>query len=92
MTQSALARAVGIERSTMVAVIDALESRGLVERRASPADRRSYALVPSSDGIALLRQLKPLVLEHENRVAADLSREERGLLMQLLSRLTQDDV
>ena len=92
MTQSALARAVGIERSTMVAVIDALESRGLVERRASPADRRSYALVPSSDGIALLRQIKPLVLEHENRVAADLSREERGLLMQLLSRLTQDDV
>lgn len=35
LTQSALARAVGIERSTMVAVIDALESRGLVERRKS---------------------------------------------------------
>ena len=92
MTQSALARAVGIERSTMVAVIDALESRGLVERRASPADRRSYALVPSSDGIALLERLKPMVLEHENRVAANLSFEERRQLVQLLSRLIQDGV
>jgi len=32
LTQSALARAVRIERSTMVAVIDALQGRGLVER------------------------------------------------------------
>ncbi|MBT4941193.1 MAG: MarR family transcriptional regulator, partial [Rhodospirillaceae bacterium] len=51
LTQSALARAVGIERSTMVAVIDALESRGLVERRPSPVDRRSYALVLSDQGV-----------------------------------------
>ena len=82
----------GIERSTMVTVMGALESRGLVERRASPSDRRSYALVPSSNGIELLELLKPLVLEHENRIAAGLSNKERELLVKLLSRLTQDVV
>ena len=48
LTQSALARAVGIKRSTMVVVIDALEGRRLVKRRPSVIDRRSYALVLSS--------------------------------------------
>jgi len=73
LTQSALARAVGIERSTMVAVIDALESRGLVERRPSPVDRRSYALVLSKQGEDLIDKLRPMVAGHEDRIAAKLS-------------------
>ena len=64
LTQSALARAVGIERSTMVAVIDVLESRSLVERRPSPVDGRSYALVLSTEGSNMFEQLKPMVMEH----------------------------
>jgi len=88
LSQSALARAVGIERSTMVAVIDALEERGFVERRPSPVDRRSYALMLNDDGEALLEVLKPLVADHEDRIAKDLSDEERGQLIQLLSKLS----
>ena len=87
LTQSALARAVGIERSTMVAVIDNLESRGLVERRPSPVDRRSYALVLSAKGRDHLARLKPLVREHEDRIAAGLTLDERRLLIDLLSRV-----
>jgi len=90
LTQSALARAVGIERSTMVAVIDALESRGLVERRPSPVDRRSYALVLSQQGEALIEKLKPMVMGHEDRIAANLSTEERGQLIALLSKIAND--
>lgn len=88
LTQSALARAIGIERSTMVAVIDTLEGRGLVERRPSPVDRRSYALVLSRDGKALLEQLRPLVRGHEDRIAGRLSGEERRLLIDLLRRVS----
>jgi DNA-binding MarR family transcriptional regulator len=87
LTQSALARAVGIERSTMVAVIDALETRKLVERRRAPTDRRSYALVLTTEGIALLDRLKPMVLDHEKRIAADLSARERDALISLLKRI-----
>ena len=90
LTQSALARAVGIERSSMVAVIDVLESRRLVERRPSPGDRRSYALVLSTEGSNMLEQLKPMVLEHEKRVTASLDSEERSQLLRILSKLTHE--
>lgn len=87
LTQSALARAVGIERSTMVAVIDALQGRGLVERRPSPVDRRSYALALSAEGEALLEKLKPMVRAHERKLARNLSADDRTKLIELLSRI-----
>lgn len=87
LSQSALARAVGIERSTMVAVIDALQGRDLVERRPSPVDRRSYALVLSAAGKALLAVLKPLVAEHEDRISDGLTNDEKQILLRLLKKL-----
>jgi DNA-binding MarR family transcriptional regulator len=87
LTQSALARAIGIERSTMVAVIDGLERRALLERRPSPIDKRSYALVLSRRGQALIDRLRPLVLKHDRRIAERLDREERETLIRLLKRL-----
>lgn len=87
LTQSALARAVGIERSTMVAVIDVLESRGLVERRPSPVDRRSYALVLSAQGGELVEKLRPMVEGHEDRIAANLTSDERAQLISLLAKI-----
>ena len=87
LTQSALARAVGIERSTMVAVVDALEDRGLVERRPSPNDRRSYALVLSEKGKELHRDLEPLIKEHEQRISGDLTDEEKDQLIGYLTRM-----
>lgn len=90
LTQSALARAVGIERSTMVAVIDTLESRGIVERRASPVDRRSYALVLTATGQDMLARLKPMVAAHEARIGGGLSDDERGQLIWLLRKLAND--
>ena len=43
LKQSDLARATHNDRSTVVSVIDNLERRSLVERRAAPNDRRSNA-------------------------------------------------
>jgi DNA-binding MarR family transcriptional regulator len=91
LSQSALARAIGIERSTMVAVIDRLQARGLVERRPSSADRRSYALVLSDAGQRLLAQLKPLVRDHDERIARNLDDDERAMLIRLLRRLHGGD-
>lgn len=90
LTQSALARAVGIERSTMVAVIDTLESRGIVDRRASPVDRRSYALVLTGTGQEMLARLKPMVADHEARIGGGLTDDERRQLIRLLQKLAND--
>ncbi|MDA0241700.1 MAG: MarR family transcriptional regulator [Proteobacteria bacterium] len=87
LSQSALARAVGIERSTMVAVIDALQGRDLLERRPSPVDRRSYALVLSAAGKELLAVLKPLVAQHEDRISDGLTDDEKQILLRLLKKL-----
>jgi len=87
MTQSLLAEATQLDRSTMVAVIDQLESRGLVERRASPTDRRSNALMLTAEGEKLLRQLKRRVKQHEARIAKTMTSAETASFIALLSRI-----
>lgn len=87
LSQSALARALGIERSTMVEVIDRLEGQSLVARTVSLADRRSYALHLTEAGHALLARLKPVIKRHERHMTADLSDEEVATLIDLLRRI-----
>jgi DNA-binding MarR family transcriptional regulator len=89
LSQSALARAVSVERSTMVAVIDGLEARRLIERQASPVDRRSYALVLTDKGRKLLRELEKVVMAHDRRATENLSESERATLIRLLARLNE---
>ena len=44
LSQMALARALGIDRSTLVPILDRLQARGLLVRRRSPTDGRTHAL------------------------------------------------
>jgi len=87
LNQSTLAKTLGIERSTMVGVIDGLENRGLVERRKSLTDKRAHALTLTDQGNKLLGSIKPKVKDHENRIAGDLNAEELETLMELLKRV-----
>lgn len=86
VTQGRLARAVSLERSTMVGLVDALESRGLVERRRGE-DRRTNGLWLTAAGRALVGRLKRRIHSHERRVAARLSARERAQLLRLLEKL-----
>lgn len=89
LTQSRLAAATQLDRSTMVAVIDQLEGRGLVERRASPTDRRSNALVLTAAGESLLKQLKRRIKSHEARIAAAMTPREAETFVELLTRVRE---
>ena len=89
LSQTQLGNALGIDRSTVVAVIDRLESRGLVARQAAPNDRRSHALHLTDDGKATLRRLTERVRAHEREIAKHLSAEEQARLVQLLSRVAR---
>ena len=86
VTQSRLALAVALDRSTMVGVIHALEARGLVERRRG-ADRRTNGLWLTRAGRSLAARLKRRIEAHEARVAARLTPSERAQLMALLEKL-----
>jgi DNA-binding MarR family transcriptional regulator len=87
VTQSGLARAVSLDRSTMVGVVDMLESRRLIERRRGE-DRRTNGLWLTKEGKALVARLKRRILKHERRVAARLSDLERAQLLALLEKLS----
>jgi len=90
LSQSALAKALGIERSTMVAVIDRLEAQGWVARVTSETDRRSYALALTSSGAKFLARVTPEVRAHERQIAARLSAQEKALLIEMLERIAGD--
>lgn len=86
LNQSALARALGIERSTMVGVIDTLEGR-LLLRREEAVDKRSHALRLSQEGETLLRAVEPKIRSHERRLLRNLDAQETRTLVSLLKRL-----
>jgi len=90
LSQSSLARALGIERSTMVGVIDTLEKRDLVKRLKSQTDKRAHALELTSKGLALLNTVKPKVTAHEKRMVSGLREGEIKTLLELLKRLRPD--
>jgi len=87
LSQTRLGQTLGIDRSTLVAVIDRLEARGLVERANAPNDRRSYALHASDAGKALLVELTRRVRAHEDYIAGDLGASERAALIASLRRI-----
>ncbi len=87
LNQTELGEAMGVDRSTVVAVIDRLQKRGLVERRAVPADRRSHALHLTAPGRQLLARMIPAVRAHEARFAGHLADAERRELTALLKKL-----
>lgn len=87
VTQSGLAQAVGLDRSTMVGLVDKLEERGLIERRRGE-DRRTNELWLTRAGHGLVGHLKRRIAMHERRVAAKLTAGERTELIALLEKLS----
>jgi DNA-binding MarR family transcriptional regulator len=91
LSQARLGSALGIDRSTVVAVIDRLEARGLVTRGPAPNDRRSHALRLSPSGTQLLRRLEEMVRSHERHIGRRLSPAEQRELIRLLARIATPD-
>lgn len=84
ITQSSLARALGIERSGLVAIVDELETRGYLQRMAVPGDRRVQALVPTAEGQRAYDETVATVRAHEDQLLSGLTTAERATLLRLL--------
>lgn len=87
LSQSRLAEAMEVDRSTIVTTIDQLEGRGFVIRGRSPTDRRSYCLELTGKGRAAIRRMEVSALRHEEDFAAHLTGREREELIRLLVKL-----
>jgi DNA-binding MarR family transcriptional regulator len=81
--------ALGIKRTNMVALIDALQKRDLVRRITVRADRRSYALHLTPKGKTFMAKLRARATQHEEEVGAALGVNGRVQLLSLLRGLLQ---
>lgn len=87
LKQIELGAALGVDRSTIVAAVDKLERRGLVERRPVANDRRAHALILTAEGQRVYRKALTLIERHEAKIAGELSPSERATLLDLLGRV-----
>ena len=84
--QQEIGSAMGIDPSTMVSLIDQLESAGLAQRRPHPKDRRAREVVITPKGRRVLKQARQLALQVEDDVLRGLDDAERRQLLTLLRR------
>ncbi len=85
-TQQALGSRLGIDRTVMTYLIDALEQAGLVERRLNPEDRRQRQVVATGRGREAVERVHDKVLEAECHVLGGLQPDEQQLFRGLLCK------
>jgi DNA-binding MarR family transcriptional regulator len=81
-----LAASLRCDASNITGIVDRLEARGLVERRAAPGDRRVKALVVTAKGATIRAKLAERLYQVPPAIA-DLSAAEQRTLLELLQRL-----
>ena len=89
VTQKDLAQRVGLDGSSLVRLLDILESRGWVERRTSDTDRRSKRIFLTEAGHATVQQLRKTMLAVEYQLIQDLSDTEVSALLGSVAKIDQ---
>jgi DNA-binding MarR family transcriptional regulator len=87
MSQKVLGERLGIDRSTMVALIDDLEQKGYAVRRRHPRDRRVFLIHPTDPGRSAKRRAIAILDEQKRRFLAPLTSTEQRQLLGLLKKL-----
>lgn len=88
-SQQEIAEAIEVPASRMVAIVDELEQRGLIERRPHAGDRRIRALFLTAKGRKVLLQGRQIARQHEQRMTKGMSAEDRRRLVELLQKIAQ---
>jgi DNA-binding MarR family transcriptional regulator len=91
LTQKELVEGSLIDPSSMVAVLDDLEARGLAERRTHPSDRRKHAVHLTQKGKRTLDRARKVATDFADELLAPLDADERETLRVLLRKLAHLD-
>lgn len=87
VSQVSVAAALGMDRATMMSIVDRLDERGLVIRKRSSADRRRQELYLTPAGQNTLRKAKARIAKHEERFASLFTASELEALLSALKKL-----
>lgn len=88
-SQADLGRRTGIDRSDMVATVNDLAERRLLDRAPDPDDRRRNIITITEAGRRQLTDLDRLLAAAQDEFLAPLPEADRRNLIDLLTRLTQ---
>ncbi len=88
VSQGEIARTMNVDRTTMVALIDDLQGKGLVRRRQDPEDRRKNAVELTDVGRHTVRQAAGAVERAERDFLGALSAAEAAQFKQILRALS----
>ena len=86
-TQSAIAAAVGLDRSSLVPILNRFEKQGWIRRAPAPDDGRAHAVTLTARGSAKLADLQATVQSLEDRISASLGEPGQRDMLDLLHRL-----
>ena len=85
--QATIAGALALDPSRLVALLDSLEERKLVERKRDPNDRRRHVVSITVTGERRLAELRDIVQELEDEYFAPLDAKTRETLHDILLQL-----
>jgi DNA-binding MarR family transcriptional regulator len=89
LTQKRLAEATGIEKSSLVLFLDALEQDGWVERRRHPGDRRAHIIHLTDVGARRFEQVGLGLYRQQQANLAVLGDAEQAAMLEMINRLTE---
>jgi MarR family transcriptional regulator for hemolysin len=91
-TQTALAHAVGLDKTTMVVTIDELEAAGLAERRPAAGDRRARIVAVTKAGERKVAEGREIVTAIQAEVLESLPASGREHFIEALAHLVGDSL
>ncbi len=89
LTQSELAVATKLDKTTMVVTIDTLEKAGLAERRLSAKDRRARIIAVTDEGREMVAKATQIVEDIYEDVLSGLAVGEREVFLGALTKLAE---
>lgn len=87
VTQKELAERVGLDGSSLVRLLDILEGKHLVERRADPANRRSKRIFLTAQGNAAVDNIRTTMLKAELTMLQDLNDDEVDAMLSGVNKI-----
>lgn len=84
-----LSALIAFDRSTLGNVVERLETKGWLARRAGQSDRRIKLLRITAAGRKLLTMVEPAVQRAQQRILAPIPKEERKLFIEKLEQLVE---
>ncbi|GAA2446959.1 MarR family transcriptional regulator [Actinomadura vinacea] len=88
-TQSALAKAIGADKTRIIGDLDDLQERGLIRRTPDPADRRARLLSLTPEGRRLRDAARAAIRLREERLLARLPAADRRAFLRALRTLSE---